>query len=167
MAPEILAIELHHLLRHHGTIFHAEDAQYRIKRRYQLHLKSAVIHRRKRRRSIYPCIEYPGPAAGRPGIDDPVKAVYYIRRHHTAPLAARESFIVMKKNIRSKMKGPGLLIFRHIPAPGQGGHDMQLVIRLHKGIVKLMDRPHRAAVFGKCRVQGSYAILFIVPENLL
>jgi hypothetical protein len=65
----------------------------------------------------------------------------------------------------AQVKEPGLFVCRHFPGLCQGGDETEVFIRLHQGVVQLVDGPHDASVLGKSRVQGGDAVRFIVMKD--
>src|SRR5687767_5547569 len=107
-------------------------------------------------------VKDPGAAAGRGGVNNAVKAVFYIKSGHPAALSLRKSRVIMKENTGPQMERIYLAVSRHIPAIGQGWNDLEVIIGFNQRIVQLMHRPNDALVFGARRIEGGNTGSFIV-----
>ena len=54
----------------------------------------------------------------------------------------------MKVHIAAQVKGVGEAIWRYVPALGEGGYSVQLLIRFYKCVVEHMVYPHHVQVLG-------------------
>lgn len=116
---------------------------------------------------VHAVIEDPGAAAGGGGVNDAVKAVFYVKSREAAALPLGKSIVIVKKNTGPQMERVYLAVSRHIPAVCKGWNDLQGIVGFYQRIVQLVHRPNDALVLGKCRVKGGYSGSFIIVKHLL
>src|ERR1700730_3079397 len=110
MTAKILSIFFNHFAGNDRTILHAEQTQHGMEGRKQPEFECGIIPSAECIDAGNSFIKNPGSAAGSFFIKNPGKAENNIGCLQTPSLSSRESFVIVKKNIGSKMKSVSFFI---------------------------------------------------------
>src|SRR6185437_2248420 len=99
-------------------------------------------------------------------VQDPVKAVSYIRSHHFASMSSGKMCLILEKNICSQVKNifPAAVI--DFPAFGKRGLDMQAVVQFYQRIKNLVHQPDIGLGFGKGGVERIETCSYVPVEYI-
>ena len=136
--PEVLAVTLHDLMRHHRAVFHRQDAEKRRKRLREFDLEHRVVQRFECGIALFVALhllEDPRAGRGHFRTENATEAIDKILRRDVARFPEGEELRLVELYIVAEDERVGFPVLRDCPAFGDGRHHAQLVVHIHQTVV--------------------------------